>query len=943
MSDAVDILEAMEAAHRAAELEDLARTLDVAPRPLRARDGARLPASDAVKDRWRARVGGEVAILDALRSFGPWAVSIDESPHSVLDLRGHLPEGFASSPIVRQYVGGALANALLFADDAAAGEALGNALRSVLPALPAVRLVGTSEEALEIALGFYPHALPLGFVGGRSSAHPLPFPVWRTPSEAVEDSGWARVIAVDGARALDGFEASNDLLREELASLRAVRGQLEQRECVVVVEPVQSVGERHATPRFFRALRALTSAMHTPLVFDETESGFGPSGRLAWHRRFALDAAPDHVVFGGRAGLGIVMSVGAASTVAGGPLEPAALWRAAVLAGQRHAKDARRVQAECLSRLEALAGRFPDLLIDPRAVAYSVAFELPTSAERDAFVEHALRHGALVDTTSERTVRFRMGRMFATRHIDLVFDATRVALERLEAGPHAPPIPAEPARAKPASPIKTRVRQVGAGEAEYMLGRILALEADVYEPARRDPESKLRKAFEDPAGIAVVAEALVDDEWRLVGFSLAAPLENVNVEGIPDDPRRAAGDTLYAISTTLDPTSQGHGLGLRMKQAMVSAARMMRREDGTPRYLHMSGRNRVGVTGAMQRVNARLGAYVVTVLENQYGGTGSARYYQMPIGPFRPASAKPERELDMSRGLHLPFLQAPNTLCLAAERGGLFGPAVQPCDLSVAATPSAVRAVEYIATLSPLPRLQLGSSRRDAARVVVALLSQMRPGAEISVGLLEGCDDLREAKRGDVDALPALVASIGAEKVRGIFVESVQERTGAVLDARQITLLRKLRADTGVPIVALETASAYFRSGRGTFACAELEPDLITWWGGGQVAFVHTPAGLDRVASSPDELSLVRVHHQLRGARAATPDWDAFARALEPLGARGLGGYRVVQDASGELERRFVDAGLAPRRVGDALAFIPPLDVGGNVFDTLREIADDLR
>ncbi len=682
--------------------------------------------------------------------------------------------------------------------------------------------------------------------------------------------------------------------------------------------------------------------MGARLVFDETESGFGPSGRPTWHRRFALHTPADHVVFGGRAGVGILMSRGTKSTLAEHPLDPAALWRATMLASQRHAKDARRAQAECLPRLEALAGRFPDLLMDPRALAYSVAFELPTRADRDAFVKHALQRGALVDPTGERTIRFRLGRMFATRHIDLTFDATRAALKLLEAGSHAPS-EVESHRAKSASPIKTRVRQVGADEAEFMLGRIVALEAAVYEPARRDSESKLRKAFDDPAGIAIVAEALAEDVWRLVGFSLAAPLEHVEVEGIPDDPRRAAGDTLYALSTTLDPASQGHGLGLRMKQAMVTAARMMRREDGTPRYRHMSGRNRVGVTGAMQRVNARLGAYVITVLENQYGGTGSARYYQMPIGPLRPAAPKAERALDMSRGLHLPFVRAPQTLLLAAERGGLFGPAVQPSDLAVAVTPSAVRAVEYITALSPLPRLHLASSSRDAARVATALLKQIRPQAEISLALVDGGDDLPgDVRRCRVDEMAARVASLGAENVLAIFVECLGARTGAVLDVRQITLLRNLRAKTGVPLAAVETATAYFRSGRGAFACAELEPDLILWWGGGQAAFVHAPIGLDRVASSPDELSLVRVHHQLRAARSATPDWDAFARALEPLGSRGLGGYRVVQDASPELERRFVDAGLAPRRVGDALAFVPPLDADADALVRLRRASGEL-
>src|SRR6185369_17195266 len=162
-----------------------------------------------------------------------------------------------------------------------------------------------------------------------------------------------------------------------------------------------------------------------------------------------------------------------------------------------------------------------------------------------------------------------------------------------------------------------------------------------------------------------------------------------------------------------------------------------------------------------------------------------------------------------------------------------------------------------------------------------------------------------------IEALRTQIASVGAKAVLGVVVEMVQERTGRVLSDAFVDALDALRRETGVPIVVVETASAYYRSGRGPFASSALRswfvPDALVWWSGGQLGFVHVTSAL--WVATPltfvstwdgDELSLIQAHHQLRAARqidihAASTLLDA---ALAPLGkelsVHGLGLYRGI-------------------------------------------------
>lgn len=1044
MTDSLDI-EGLDERHRREELDEADRVFPLQDRPLRVvlPPGGELPTSAA----WLARLyAGERVprekkplVVDHLRCAGPFMVSVDEPPLSVIDAMSQtatFPDGFASSVVVRGYTEGAFGASLLHtgaAVDGPAAAAFADALRERLPELPEVSFAASGTEANERALAICHRRHPrrrrvLAFEGsfhGRTllslsasynpskrapyeiagyEARFAPFPAWLSPGdEPAEPPGW-RDAAVRGA--FDAFLNSDDaLLAAEARSLAAVHQELSAGEVfAVIVEPMQCEGgDRYATARFHRALRLLTRAHDVPLILDEVQTGFGLGGALAWHRRFEyVDAdggpdAPDAVTFAKRAQVGVVMSRWPDP-------EPTLPHGASAIRGRLHlqaiaADHATQTEARCRAHLAELRRRFGELVGAPRAIGYAAAFDLPTPKHLAAYLAQRFWRGAVVFGAGTRTVRYRFSRAFDEAALGRVFEAARESLAYLDAhldadgeGPTPPawvdPPPRDRAEGN-ATPVETRVRVVEPAEAEAILDAFVALEARVYEPERRDPREKLATALLDPAGVTVIAEAKVDGRWVLVGGSLAAPLERVHgVAGVDDDPFRPLANTIYALSTTLDPTYRGHHLGFRMKRALVEAAARLRRPDGSPRYHFLTGRMRIGATGAMQRINARLGATIVAVYDGQYGGDGQAVYYRMPLRhPIAIGDASDPAE-DWS-DVTAPLREAPATLRRLHDQGALYGPAVHKLTLVNYVTPAVVRALEHVSALTPAhPHLFLTSSRAETFDKSWRILRHHRPAGVVAVGFEGGYvghataaarslsdpavhrggpayfDAFRRVPHPADDpeatlrALRRLTAELGADALTGLWIEPVQERTGRVVPDDFWDALAAFRDETGVPLVAVETATAYYRSGRGAFhGTGGLTADLIAWYAGGQLGFIHVtgpfhvPKPLTMVSTwDGDELSLLRAHHRLRAAREVhglgLGELEAaLDEALTPLreaglSVRGRGLLRVahVGDASGELAARL---GRAGHRVGalpaGALLVAPPLDVELDAIEAFGE------
>jgi len=64
----------------------------------------------------------------------------------------------------------------------------------------------------------------------------------------------------------------------------------------IIVEPIQSEGgDNHASPNFFKGLRALTRKHNILMIVDEVQTGVGATGKFWAHDHWNLDDPPDMV------------------------------------------------------------------------------------------------------------------------------------------------------------------------------------------------------------------------------------------------------------------------------------------------------------------------------------------------------------------------------------------------------------------------------------------------------------------------------------------------------------------------------------------------------------------------------------------------------------------------------------------------------------------------
>ncbi|KAF7948299.1 uncharacterized protein EAE97_003710 [Botrytis byssoidea] len=203
--------------------------------------------------------------------------------------------------------------------------------------------------------------------------------------------------------------------------------------CAVVVEPIQSEGgDNHASPTFFRGLRALTKKHNVLLIVDEVQTGVGATGKFWAHEHWNLDTPPDMVTFSkkaqtagyyfGNPELRPNKPYRQFNTWMGDPAR-AILFRAIIEEIERLdlVNNTAKVGEYLYGELERLAKQYPGEIQNLRGKGQGtfLAFD---SNRRDEVLKKAKSVGINIGGSGERAVRLRPMLIFQEHHADILLE-----------------------------------------------------------------------------------------------------------------------------------------------------------------------------------------------------------------------------------------------------------------------------------------------------------------------------------------------------------------------------------------------------------------------------------------------------------------------------------------------------------------------------------------
>lgn len=238
----------------------------------------------------------------------------------------------------------------------------------------------------------------------------------------MEGSFHGRTLATLTATAQEkyqkGFEPLVDGFKYvPFGDLQAVEKALSPRTCAVMVEPIQGEGGvRPAPPGFLAGLRELCDKEGILLILDEVQTGMGRTGQLF---AYQADGVAPHVMtlakgIAGGLPMGVLLAEEPvassftpgthASTFGGNPVASAAALAVLSILVEDGLLEQMAPVAEGLKKgLEALAGKYPELVVDVRGRGLMLGMELREPCR--PFVEACMAKGVLVNCTVEKVIR----------------------------------------------------------------------------------------------------------------------------------------------------------------------------------------------------------------------------------------------------------------------------------------------------------------------------------------------------------------------------------------------------------------------------------------------------------------------------------------------------------------------------------------------------------
>ncbi len=771
---------------------------------------------------------------------------------------------------------------------------------------------------------------PFAFAGYEATF--LPFPEHKDPSRQPEIAkGYLEALSRGEIPARPTTDA---LLAAEIDSFTALKEEVAKGNvCTVIIEPMQCEGgDRYASDRFFSGLRALTRALRVPLIFDEVQTGFHLGRKFFWYQQLNLvdqygkPEIPDCITLAKKAQLGFCMSVWKNQRsytphviqLKRGLLHGRALEHACALAKEQKA----------LEELARLREYFPDLVENPRACGFAFAFDMPNKELANELVEQRFHRGFMVYIAGEKTLRFRLNTVSSNDVIQRLFEKLFVALIDIRDRKATIRVAEPPAleQAKP-SVSNVRVHELTAEDFARFQPAIERIENATYEEGRRDSMETLLSWLTLKDSLGLVLTVHVDNEELVAGYAFGGPLEHAKADGATADVMRGQHNTFYSANITILERMRGLRLGNVLKNEQIKFVTAMKNSDGTPRYRFMSGRNRLGLTSAMNQINDNLGAYLVSLHDNQYNEPGAkAVYYRLPLAlDQHPIELPKPSSLDCQNSVQRVFKLPPKSLVDAIESNQLRTISASKLTLSNWATPHIVRYSELLRALMPkhLTHAYFTSGRDEVLDKGLRCLRYHRADADVAIGLshqwfghntaaarsLSHDDNQQQpfsffnwpklshpslvGTAASIKELNQILANMPADKVLGIVVELLGERCGFALSDDYLAELDAIRNHTKIPLVFVENASSMYRSGQSLFLSDALsvKSNMVLWYTGGQLGhvlvddqyFAEKPLTLISTWDG-DEISMTRAyHHLLAASDIARAPIAQFANSLKAL------------------------------------------------------------
>uniref|UniRef100_A0A0N4Z3W0 (S)-3-amino-2-methylpropionate transaminase n=1 Tax=Parastrongyloides trichosuri TaxID=131310 RepID=A0A0N4Z3W0_PARTI len=209
----------------------------------------------------------------------------------------------------------------------------------------------------------------------------------------------------------------------------------------VIIEPIQSEGgDHHASAEFFKGLQKITKENGSVFIVDEVQTGGGPTGTFWCHEQWGLETPPDIVVFSKKMisggyyyspALKVNEGYRIFNTWMGDPTKLVVLEKVVKVIKEqglvKQAKDVGDFLKSGIANIQSSTDNIQNL----RGVGTYVAFDLPTSALRDKFIEHSCNLGLHVGGCGDNSIRFRPALVYEKKHAEITLDIINQAIKKL--------------------------------------------------------------------------------------------------------------------------------------------------------------------------------------------------------------------------------------------------------------------------------------------------------------------------------------------------------------------------------------------------------------------------------------------------------------------------------------------------------------------------------